>query len=190
MHLHASLPFFLSRSNCRKFGSGSLEKKKKKEGGKNEKKGEGMDRERVFAISAGDDEALEVKSGQAEAFDSPTESTGLRTVPTDKPPPPPPWLARIRRGYTSQRLRRVNRNAGHEATDARENGRIARLLPSTLLSLHGIHHHPSTDLIGFSFAEEQVFFFSDWKFFVFGSKHRSRTWYFDLRLLVLYQCDI
>lgn len=93
MHLHASLPFFLSRSK-RTVANSEVglwrKKKKKKEGGKNEKKGEGMDRERVFAISAGDDEALEVKSGQAEAFDSPTESTGLRTVPTDKPPPPPP----------------------------------------------------------------------------------------------------
>lgn len=86
-------------------------------------------KEQVFTIFPGDER--EVKSGQAEAFDSPTESSALRTVPADKPPPPCDRCARTRRGYTSRRLRRVNRNAGHESTDARENHHCS-FVPLTL----------------------------------------------------------
>lgn len=98
--------------------------------------------------------AREVKLGQAEPFESPTESTGLRTVPTDKPPPPPPPpppCAHGSRGFDAdtrrKRLRRVNRNAGHEATDARENGhRSSSLHPLFFLSNPGrIPHLPTID---------------------------------------------
>lgn len=111
------------------------EKKREKEGWTNRRRGGlGSGFRDIGGRRRG---AREVKSGQAEAFDSPTESTGLRTVPTDKPPPPPP-CAHGSRGFDAdtrrKRLRRVNRNAGHEATDAREKTAITPLLPSTLLS--------------------------------------------------------
>lgn len=141
-------------TNCREFESGYLEREKE---GQEEKKG-GRNRRRTRLGSCFRDiggrrrGAREVKPGQAEAFDSPTESTGLRTVPTDKPPPPPPPLcAHGSRGFDAdtrrKRLRRVNRNAGHEATDARENGhRSFSSIDSSFSPVQqGIPHLPSFD---------------------------------------------